>query len=80
MGGNEYISELRNGDIAGVAGLELLSKEDSSDRPKDGVLAMMVFNAALPRSRSLFVQDSRTNTSFGVSGSRTKNKREVLRS
>lgn len=40
MGGNEYISELSRGDIAGVAGVELLSKDDSSDCPKDGVLAM----------------------------------------
>ena len=80
MGGKEYISEFRNGDIAGVAGLELLSREDSSDRPKDGVLAMMAFNAALPRSCSLSVQDSRATTSSGVSGSRTENKREVLRS
>ena len=30
-----------NGDIVGVAGVEQLSIAESSDRPKDGVLAMV---------------------------------------
>jgi hypothetical protein len=34
----------RYGDIAGVAGVELLSIVDSSDCPKDGVLAMANLN------------------------------------
>lgn len=40
IGGNEYTSAVIYGDIAGVGGVELLSMADSSERPKDGVLAM----------------------------------------
>lgn len=40
IGGNEYTSAVIYGDIAGVGGVELVSTADSSDRPKDGVLAM----------------------------------------
>lgn len=42
--GREYTSAFMNGDIsAGVAGFEAESVADSSDRPKDGVLAMEGF-------------------------------------